>query len=324
MANEEEPMKARILFLFVLMVGWLQTDIFSTISSRVEGQVLDKETNQPIAGAEVHLISFRGFDNRIHLDHPESITDRDGKFKFDEVPNGRYFIEVQKNGYATFCPEYMLEEIFSEDFFNVFPVSEGMVKHHKIKMEKGGRLKISILKKTGAGTVGIQGLSISVGKVVRGGDIGKFADCVAINQYYYTNGNGEVIVDGLIPDDIYYFTVFSQDGLPYIEKSSIIKKNETVELSHIFDFTDLTGVAGNIQYSKGSVFYSVLVLRNVDTEKPEAVVLLNGRNAYKLINIPPGKYNLGAFAVYDDDTEVKKDIIIEVVKGKLLILDLKL
>lgn len=294
----------------------------ATISSRVRGQVFDKETNQPIAGAEVHLIELIGSLTSLY-EKPTEMTDSNGIFLFDDVPLGRYFLEVQKSGYTTFRPEYMFQENRTKDFFNVFTLKKGQIKHQIIKMERGGRLKVSIKKKTDKGITGFQDLSISLHKVVRGGDIDKLKDIIAAGPSIITDERGEVVFDGLIPGDVYFFLIL-KDGLPSVKKKSLIKKNDTVELYHTYDFTDITGVSGQIQFNQTSILHSVIILIKIENNRVVTSLDITRNVKYSLVNIPPGKYLLKAFAAYDDDSETKKDFLLNIVKGKSTILNLKL
>jgi protocatechuate 3,4-dioxygenase beta subunit len=72
---------------------------------RVSGQVVEDGTNTPVAGARV----FAGLDVELstsadaprETDSPrETVTDRDGRYRLDGLPAGRYYIAAEKAGFA--------------------------------------------------------------------------------------------------------------------------------------------------------------------------------------------------------------------------------
>jgi protocatechuate 3,4-dioxygenase beta subunit len=66
----------------------------------VSGRVLEEGSQTPIAGAEVMLVPIRPSPvSAPPFDRPPStITDRDGRYAFEDVEPGRYRITVQKAG----------------------------------------------------------------------------------------------------------------------------------------------------------------------------------------------------------------------------------
>ena len=67
--------------------------------SRVSGQVIEDGTNTPVADARVFVVLD---DERAAPDGspPEALSDRDGRYRFDTLPPGRYHIAAQKDGFA--------------------------------------------------------------------------------------------------------------------------------------------------------------------------------------------------------------------------------
>jgi len=70
-----------------------------TQMSRVSGQVIVDGTNTPVADARVFIVLD---DERAAPDGflPEASSDRDGRYRFDTLPPGRYRIAAQKDGFA--------------------------------------------------------------------------------------------------------------------------------------------------------------------------------------------------------------------------------
>ena len=315
-------MKMALLIFYI--VGLCCVQLFPLITSRVEGRVFDKETDNPIIGASAYLISYEG-PGKTSFRTRETQTDKNGKFVFDDVREGRYFVEIYKEGYSTFCPLYLLNEGHDQDKFHVFPISEGEVKHLVIKMEKGGGLKITIYKKDATGLSAYPDCGIEVGKYSRFLDE-RTSDLYAIGQYK-TDDKGICVIDGLISEEKYYIFIIEEE-FPYFEKDVLIKRDETIEVSHIFDYTDITGISGKITFSKKSVelpvLYATVALFNIDSNALIMELYITDEPEYTIRSIEPGKYKFHAIAVYDDDSEICKNMIITIESDKTLKVDLDL
>jgi hypothetical protein len=70
-----------------------------TEMARVSGQVIEDGTNTPVADARVFVVLD---DERAAPDGspPETLSDRDGRYRFDTLPPGRYHVAAQKDGFA--------------------------------------------------------------------------------------------------------------------------------------------------------------------------------------------------------------------------------
>src|SRR5688572_25445731 len=79
------------LFLPVLLILLFQTPT----TGRIEGLVLKAGTNDPISGTRVLLIR-----TGTNLTSPEVITDRDGKFAFNDLAPGTYRLHFSSAGYV--------------------------------------------------------------------------------------------------------------------------------------------------------------------------------------------------------------------------------
>jgi hypothetical protein len=66
---------------------------------RVSGQVIEDGTNTPVVGAEVFVVLDTGH-SMLSDPSPASVTDRDGRYRFDSLPAGRYRIAALKEGFA--------------------------------------------------------------------------------------------------------------------------------------------------------------------------------------------------------------------------------
>ncbi len=151
----------KFLILVVIILSLFQFNLYSLITSRVEGTVIDKDTGQPIKGAYVYLFELDIFDNNSaeyeSFDMLE--TDKKGYFKFNNVKKGTYFLSIFKQGYAAFGPLYAhgydALELIGEPTWQQkngseierFYLKEGQIKHFKINLEKEAVLKIKVLRK---------------------------------------------------------------------------------------------------------------------------------------------------------------------------------
>src|SRR5258706_12158872 len=70
-----------------------------TDMGRVSGQVIEDGTNTPVADARVFVVLD---DERAAPDGSpaETLSDRDGRYRFDTLPPGRYHVAAQKDGFA--------------------------------------------------------------------------------------------------------------------------------------------------------------------------------------------------------------------------------
>jgi carboxypeptidase family protein len=66
---------------------------------RVSGQVTEDGTNIPVAGAHVFVVHDGEFSTPAGPP-PATVTDQDGRYRFDNLPAGRYYIAAEKSGFA--------------------------------------------------------------------------------------------------------------------------------------------------------------------------------------------------------------------------------
>ncbi len=87
----------RILALIFVTVSLAQAQ---TLTSTLRGNVKDFDTNLPIAGATVELVGSK----------KGTVSNGTGDFRFDQLPTGRYTLQVSYLGYETVAvPELLLE-----------------------------------------------------------------------------------------------------------------------------------------------------------------------------------------------------------------------
>lgn len=159
----------------------LQGNLFSLITSRIEGVVIDVETGEPIQGAEVVLAVARVFPDIFVFEDVQFFTStgKEGKFKFDkiETEGEDFMLAVFKDGYASNGPIIQRGKCYSHDEFGsggtlfnelknaikdgllsysavnnkTFRLNQGEIKHFQIGLEKEAILKINCYRKTPKG-----------------------------------------------------------------------------------------------------------------------------------------------------------------------------
>ena len=147
-----------VVFLFCLLT---QNDVFAAIESRIQGKIIDSETNNSVLNAVVLLYKN---DKFFSLENTAN-TNANGEFIFNNLTQGVYCVGVIKNGYAAqgpFCNVegemepgiYKVNETKKAKFVNL---GEGKIKHLIIKIEKEAVLEIAVLKKDEKGLLPAKG-----------------------------------------------------------------------------------------------------------------------------------------------------------------------
>jgi hypothetical protein len=92
--------------LFLVVLHLVQVPSYSLIRSRIQGIFRDKETGEPLEGVEVTL--FKKGPVNIFPNY-DKITGKDGRFTFDQVTYGEYFIRGENPGYVPYQPLYKIK-----------------------------------------------------------------------------------------------------------------------------------------------------------------------------------------------------------------------
>jgi len=309
-------MKLRHFLIVLFVVVIFQTGIYPVITSRVEGHVVDKDTRIALANVEVILYPKQSWSLNPGM-VGKATTDANGYFKIDNIRRiGTFFVGCYKSGYANTSPFYLLNEINSEQFINFFELREGQVKHIDIQMEKGGELKMNIQKKDMTGISGYKNIIIQIYR--------KPKHNLANPQYYYvkslsTDENGISIIDGLIPGEIFEILI-RKDGFPRIKKEILIKKNESIEIYHLYDFTIKPSIAGKITHSEKQLLNASIFLVSNNIVGPDIDITI--KSEYQFRDINPGFYDLYLVVVYDNESPIKKIYPIKVERDSTYILNL--
>jgi len=161
----------KLIVLFFLVMGLFEVTLFSLITSRIEGVVRDFDTGAVIIGAEVRLYPFSPPTSS----NPKTKTYNDGRFRFDDLRQGEYYISVYKEGYELYGPftGQDLKEHDKNHMSTYYPgfvklitnsikgriyLKEGEVKHFKISLRKEAIVEVLFFKKTEQGETPIKSL----------------------------------------------------------------------------------------------------------------------------------------------------------------------
>lgn len=143
------------LILLILVIGIFQANLFSLISSRIEGKILDGGTGDPISGATVALFKcgtvLEDFSHQIASQKSSST----GYFKFDNLKTGEYALLIFKEGYSPTVPIDILKSYLSTDVspelkstdLKPFYLKEGEVKHLRFNLKAEAVLNVRVSKK---------------------------------------------------------------------------------------------------------------------------------------------------------------------------------
>jgi hypothetical protein len=312
-------MKNKTVLLIFLLLCLSQVNLISLITSRIEGTVLDAENELPILKAKIALFKCTFTDIGISCNMIRHIeTDSNGKFKFDDILKGKYFLSVFKEGYAAFGPLFNYYKIFvslsysdpfgslitkSPDDIKLYNIREGQIKHFVIKMEKEAILKVNIIQKL---PNGIEISPIALNRIiVEHHDfleketvfIGNFPSCY--QSKYFRKGFVSVEIRPL--------------GYPSKKFEKILlQSGETTTIDYILDFTQGQILHGFIK-DKSSIEPLELVkvfLSNPVTDIISATTLTDKDGEFLIGGIEPGKYIL--WISYSRTKEIDHEEIVEI------------
>ena len=238
----------KFLILLILVLSLFQLSLYSLITSRVEGTVIDADTGEIIKNARVLLYGLNqyaalkdawGKVNRVK-------TNDKGYFRFDDLKKGKYLFCIYREGYAFFGPtfEYKTDdslgshmaELGGATFENVdgFYLKEGQIKHFKIKMEKEAILEIKVLIKTPNGTYPAEKEKscFVVELIISDSNISYISE----DQFSYDNGisrlkslpGGKMIRLKIVPTEY---------GYPEKDFEVSLEKAKTTRVEYVLDFT---------------------------------------------------------------------------------------
>ena len=285
-----------ILFLIVITLLFSQ-NIFSLITSRIEGVVMDEVTGNPIVGAKVVLYECNQAVKNYCNKKWSVITGTDGLFKFNIMMSGEYFLCIYKDGYARFGPVFDIEPKFPSMGIGSIPahkverfsIKQGEIKHFKIRLEKEAILEVKINRKTPQGTEPVSE-SHKLSIIVYLPD-NSFYDTLPAPSYdentksyrYYGMSGGQTVR-----------VQVSSRGYPKGRYEVNLEKGKTTTIDYLMDFTTGQVVHGFVRdKTTGKPLSSVyLALHKKNPFKAGPYTYTDKNGEYWFGGIEPGNYQL--------------------------------
>ncbi len=302
----------KLFILLILVLSLFQFNLYSLITSRVEGTVVDKDTGEIIKNARVVLYGLNQYaalkDAWGKIKRVK--TNDKGYFRFDDLKKGKYLFCIYREGYAFFGPtlEYktsdslgsLMSESNGATFENVdgFYLKEGQIKHFKIKLEKEAILEIKVLIKTPNGTYPVEKEKscFVVELIISDSNISYISE----DQFSYDNGisrlkslpGGKMIRLKIVPEEY---------GYPEKDFEVSLEKAKTTRVEYVLDFTIGQVVHGFIrgkETGKPLENFSIYIGRE-NREETRAVTDKNGEfwiggleSGKNIVFIFSGLYNI--------------------------------
>jgi hypothetical protein len=255
-------MNRRIFWvLVILVIGIFPLNLFSVITSRIEGTVLDESTGQPIVGAEVFLL----YDSSVYnykKGGREWVkrTDSRGFFQYNDLFAGEYYIAIYKEGYELYGPctkEELKGERDVPNFFGgtiaLIPRSvkgriylkEGEIKHFKISLRKEAIVEVIFTMKTEKGETPLVTRDIR-GKVDLKNPF--YAAAISLIEAEIHGAENEKILGPSIVDigKVIFLNLSGEQKVkiaygacfyPLVMKEIYLRSGETTTIQHVLDFT---------------------------------------------------------------------------------------
>jgi hypothetical protein len=325
-------MKIKVFFLVLLMLCIFQSNLFTLITSRIEGKVVDEDTLEPIHRAEVYLAHDR---TKVNLNIVNGntvkpydwvkITDENGYFRYDNLIKSEYLLCVEKKGYTSIGPfrkglgEKSERPIWRDRSIRlvkpgtkgIIYLKEGEIKYFEIKLAKDAALEIRYILKTHNGVGLLPPLRSPGRSLIWDFPINIGAQLYSKDLEPYNIGNSRLDIYG-IPPSYKEIGVVRFENMPagltgevkvwalgYPDKTYQVQleKGKTSIIEHILDYT------------KGPVIYGVIknkttgeIIRNVsiylyDSLNNEISTDTNYKGEYWLGGFMPGDLNISVSKV---------------------------
>jgi protocatechuate 3,4-dioxygenase beta subunit len=279
-----------------LIIGTLvasQPPLAVTPMGRVSGQVVEAGTNTPVPDALV-VVLLDGEYSTSPGAPPESVSDRNGRYRFDTLPAGRYRIAAQKEGF---------EPPMDPSKMEVFEVAAGQaLEGLTVSLRRGGVIAGRVLDPLGQplAEVGVTALL----KRLKSNDqpVGLTSSGTPLLMPFgqsQTNGLGEFRISGLSPGEY----VIVAEARSKFGRAVTSSSSTTTMISTYFPGTADVSAAQAVTVQSGETL-SELTIRLVNVPALQVsgvivdeagapvadamVVLMDGRGADSLFSLPMG------------------------------------
>jgi hypothetical protein len=254
--SRREPMMMAVGLAFALSLSQATPPI---AAGRSAGRVMAEGGNTPIAGARIMLLPAAG--PGVPLGVPlQAVTDKDGRFAFERIAPGDYYVDVRKAGYVSTSdpnnPPPTITVATGQSLDNVV-----------FRLQKGGAITGRVVDANGepvaeASIVAMRRLSSPVAgdrrlpAPVQGGqrinDIGRLP--VPVQGGQLTNDIGEFRVFGLAPGEYFIAAMaggFSPIGGPNVAPAPVNTAGTRAAMTYYPGTTD-PNAAGAILITPGA------------------------------------------------------------------------
>ncbi len=308
----------KYMLLFIVLILLSQVNLYSLITSRVEGTVVDEDSGKPVEGAQVTLYICE--NEHTFLGSPGQATGTNGRFVFNDLKEGEFYMAVSKKGYAAIGPisRYkLLGEIGGLDTSRKIPggvdkffLKEGHVKHIKITLEKEAILKVIALKKFNNQTSNTSG---------------SFSILIAHPSFPYLirSNFSEQFQSKYLKESNVRVKIFTR-GFPEKSYEIELEKGKTKTIEHIVDYDSPPIVYGTIKdkYTGEPLWATHIYLTFMGEEDIWFSITTDKDGKFYLGSVKPGKYKVNIshptkhdvsietsiFVGQDDRIELNKDI----------------
>lgn len=312
-------LKTFILFIFVL--AFFRIDLYSTIYSRVEGVLKDKETGGVIEEANVYLFIGR-------TKQYETQTDSKGVFAFKKVdPEKEYYVVGEKKGYIPNVSEFRryeglkhLSRIEFRKFTEGFYLKSGEIKYVTIELERGGSIKGKILQKDSTGIKPSHSEWVILKKEKEPVDNipdKAFVDDEIALYYSHSDKNGYYEIDGLKPSNKYFLQIEREGFTTKYFENIEVKRNDVTVIDFTFDLESKTGIKGIVRKDGVAVEGGfVLVFRFSDNKRIAKYSLRGNNGKYNIIMLEPGLYKV-EYSYIENKIRTAKAVTIKIDKNEI-------
>jgi len=323
--------KLILLFYVLFTIALSHSILFSSINSRVQGQVIDKDTGKPIVGASITL-----YDSDIDLKkflEWNTTTDKKGHFRIDleTGPFSQYYVHCSKDGYIPFLPEYYrknIKEEYTEEVFRLFTLSEGQIKHLKIELSRGGALSASFYVREDSNTIPLKNAGVFIRRV-KNSDEDIFEDTVFFDiTYKRVDQYGKTKFDGLEPSTDYYIELIPNGYWTQTIENISVENNSTNTIEYTIDCVGKATVKGFFTINGKIVYDGSATVMSLNRDKfggyNFCMFSLRNEKYFSLRAIPPGKYRMGVSGTITGNISREKEMIIELKAGETRVIDFDL